>query len=91
MPSDYFESTVLEESVDKACTDYRNEELCIQYKYLSIDHYNPIVISNNIFDDQVVEIDLIKEFNHSYAKPLMATKLNDDNVSILKISFVIIK
>lgn len=79
LPSEYFETTFLEQSVEQACTDYRNEERCIQYKYLNLDQYpHAILADNSIFDMNIVEIDFIKKFKYSYPSPLMAKKVTSD-------------
>jgi hypothetical protein len=33
LPSDFFETTFLEQSVEHACTDMRNPDRCLQYRY----------------------------------------------------------
>lgn len=80
LPSSYFESTGLELNVEKACTDHRNEELCLQYRLISLDSYAPKVIFDpNDSQQQTVDLDSIKQFNHSYAKPAMAVRLGKEN------------
>jgi laminin alpha 3/5 len=85
LPSNYFESTGLELNVEQACTDYRNEELCLQYMVVSLDSFSPKLIydslnsDNEILVNQTVDLDFIKEFNHSYKKPMLAVKLGAEN------------
>jgi laminin alpha 3/5 len=80
LPSDYFESTALTEKVEKACEDYRNQESCVQYNYPSLDAFFPIKLYNSENNAEGVDLDSIKSFNHSFRKPLLAVKLNSDNV-----------
>lgn len=83
IPSHYFESTVLRHDVIKACEDYRNEEACIQYKYPSIEAFAPTRLFNpdtDTFDSsRMTNLDVLKEFNHTYALPAIAFKLNQQN------------
>jgi laminin alpha 3/5 len=83
LPSDYFESTVLTEKVEKACEDYRNLESCVQYNYPSLDSFSPIKLYNTENGADGVDLDSIKTFNHSFSKPVYAVKLNLNNVFIL--------
>jgi laminin, alpha 3/5 len=48
LPSNFFESTVLSDSIKEACQDYRDPHLCIQYKYNDISHFN----SQLMYDDE---------------------------------------
>jgi laminin alpha 3/5 len=69
LPSDYFESTVLADNIDHACKDLRDKETCVQYKYASIERFGPQKL------DGTIDLDKLKEFNHTYEKPLMVTLL----------------
>ncbi len=56
---------------------------CIQYKYPSIEAFSPVVFSTDSNDRyQTVDLDSIKEFNHSYSKPFNAVKLTSQRVSL---------
>jgi len=69
LPSDYFESTVLADNIDHACKDFRDTKACVQYKYASVERFAPQKL------DGTIDLDKIKEFNHTYSKPLMVTLL----------------
>ena len=69
LPSDYFESKVLADNIDHACKDFRDKETCVQYNYVSIERFGPQKL------DGTIDLDKIKEFNHTYEKPLMVTLL----------------
>ena len=77
LPSDYFESTVLSDTVDIACQDYRDTQPCIQYKYPSIERFSPQKLEDST--ENTVDIDSIKEFNHTYVKPFRAAVLDPRN------------
>lgn len=57
---------------------------CIQYKYPNIEKFSPFRVydsnNQNIDSDKMVDLDILKEFNHSSPKPLIAVKLNSQNV-----------
>jgi len=81
LPSEYFETPVLERRVAQACEDYRNEEACVEYRYLGVEEYPHVVVVDSLVETSVVEVDLIKEFNHTYARPLMAKRVLANQVS----------
>lgn len=84
LPSDYFETPVLEKNVVQACQDYRDEDLCVQYKYLDISQYAHTVVADvSVFEPNIIELDMIKKFNHSHATPLMAKTVSSNMVSFL--------
>ena len=94
LPSNYFESTGLELNVEQACTDYRNEELCLQYRVVSLDSFSSKLIydnslsgNNEISANQTVDLDLIKEFNHSHSKPMLAVNLGASNWFTTNVKF----
>lgn len=95
LPSEYYESTVLNKPITEACRDYRDEELCIQYKYPSIDSYSPILVAENS-NYPTVDLESIKEFNHTYERPVLAAKLsprqiiNKDNIRLPSASYVLL-
>ena len=77
LPSDYFESTILLQNVDTPCQDYRDEEACIQYKYPSIGMFSPqLILDESSGAERSVDIDSIKQLNHSYTKPFRAARLD---------------
>jgi laminin alpha 3/5 len=80
LPSDYFESTVLTEKVERACEDYRNQESCVQYSYPSLDAFHRIKLYDGENRLEGVDLDSIKNFNHSLEKPAYAIKLTSQNV-----------
>ena len=65
--------------------DFRDKETCIQFKYPSIERFSPQKLNGN------VDLDSIKEFNHSYSKPLMATLLDTRNGITQTLQFPVIK
>jgi len=86
LPSEYFEAAVLERRVAQACEDYRNEEMCIEYKYLAVDEYPHVVVAEgeSLVNTNIVEIDMIKELNHSmYPRPLLAKKIKQNEVNAI--------
>ena len=56
---------------------------CLQYKYVSIDSYpyRGLYSVDSIDSNRLVDLDSIKEFNHTYKKPLLAAKLSSGEVS----------
>ena len=89
LPSNYYESTVLQENVEEACRDFRDEHLCIQYQYLPLDKFSHQYALNNENAGKIdsVNIDDIKEFNHTEKSPLNIAKLNKENSLNLNMMF----